>query len=133
VLTAQPDQNWLRQDFDKQFHVSPFHPMDMKYHWHSNTPGQKLILHLGNSKDGVSQFDASLSLSRTPMTATGLVAILARYPFMTLKICAAIYWQALRLWVKGVPLYSHPPPADPASSNPASSNPTIRTASSNHE
>ena len=76
VLTAQPDQKWLRQDFDKQFHVSPFHPMDMTYHWHSNTPGQKLVLHLGNSRNGVNEFDANLSLSRTPLTAAGLVAIL---------------------------------------------------------
>ena len=122
VLTAQPDQKWLRQDFDKQFHVSPFHPMDMTYHWHSNTPGQKLVLHLGNSRNGVNEFDANVSLSRTPLTAAGLVAILARYPFMTVKICAAIYWQALRLWFKGIPFYAHPTSPTPTP-----------TTSSNHE
>jgi DUF1365 family protein len=108
VLRPQPGQDWLQQDFDKEFHVSPFHPMNMQYHWHSNTPGQKLILHMANSRDGVNVFDAGLSLTHKPMTATNLTAILLRYPFMTMKVCAAIYWQALRLWLKGVPFHSHP-------------------------
>jgi hypothetical protein len=27
---------------------------------------------------------------------------------MTLKAVAGIYWQALRLWIKGATFYSHP-------------------------
>jgi len=27
---------------------------------------------------------------------------------MTVKVVAAIYWQALRLWIKRCPLYPHP-------------------------
>jgi DUF1365 family protein len=27
---------------------------------------------------------------------------------MTAKVAAAIYWQALRLWIKRTPLFTHP-------------------------
>ncbi len=108
VLRANEDQRWLRTQFRKDFHVSPFHPMDMTYHWHSNMPGEKLCLHLANHQDQEKVFDASLSLQRQPMTRGALLATLALYPVMTLKVAAAIYWQALRLWLKGTPIHPHP-------------------------
>ena len=108
VLSAGADGRWLKQDFDKAFHVSPFHPMDMRYHWHSNTPGKKLVLHLGTSRDGELEFDATLSMSRHAASAKNLSRYLRRYPLMTAKVCAAIYWEALRLLLKRIPFYSHP-------------------------
>ncbi len=108
VLPAAPGTRWLKTEFDKALHVSPFNPMAMRYHWHSNTPGEKLVLHLANSSEGETIFDATLSLQSQPVTAANLSKQLARYPFMTAKVAAAIYWQALRLWLKGNPFHSHP-------------------------
>lgn len=108
VLDARGSQKWLRCSFDKDLHVSPFHPMGMRYHWHSNTPAGKLILHMSNEQADETIFDANLSLSRQPASASNLRKKLLRYPLMTAKVGLAIYWQALRLWLKGIPFHSNP-------------------------
>jgi len=108
VLPADPGSRWLRTEFTKALHVSPFNPMDMLYHWSSNTPGDKLVLHLANSEQGRRVFDASLSLEREPATRANLARHLMLYPLMTARVGLAIYWQALRLWLKRIPLHTHP-------------------------
>lgn len=108
VLAGPEQGSWLQTEFDKRLHVSPFNPMAMRYHWRSNTPDERLVLHLANSEHGERVFDASLSLEARPMTAASLNRTLWRYPLMTARIGLAIYWQALRLFIKRVPLHSHP-------------------------
>ena len=53
-------------------------------------------------------FDATLALRREPLSRQGLVALLARWPWMTLKVLLGIYWQALRLFIKRTPIFTHP-------------------------
>ncbi len=108
VMQASADGGTLRSDFDKNFHVSPFNPMAMRYQWRSNTPGDRLAIHLANSTDEGTVFDATLALRAEPLTAGNLNRMLLRYPLMTAKVAAAIYWQALRLFIKRMPLYPHP-------------------------
>jgi DUF1365 family protein len=108
VLRGPESGRWLRTEFAKQFHVSPFNPMAMRYHWRSSTPGKRLILHMDTTTTEGKVFDASLSLSAEPMTRQALNGILLRYPLMTAKVALAIYWQALRLFIKRIPFYPHP-------------------------
>jgi DUF1365 family protein len=53
-------------------------------------------------------FDATLALKHQPVSTFRLLCILATFPLMTLKVIAAIHWQALRLWVKRTPVFDHP-------------------------
>jgi DUF1365 family protein len=108
VLPGPEDNGWLKTSFEKAFHVSPFNPMAMRYHWRSNTPNRRLVLHMENSSKGEKVFDATLSMSAQPISAKNLNRLLVRHPFMTMKIGFAIYWQALRLYLKGTPVYQHP-------------------------
>ncbi len=96
-----------RHSFDKTLHVSPFMPMDIRYHWRASNPGRRLALHISNHRDGQEVFNATLVLHRKEATPGNLNRLLLTYPLMSARIAIGIYWQALKLFIKRVPLYRH--------------------------
>ncbi len=98
----------LRFRFGKTFHVSPFFPMHHDYDWRFGEPGGNLSVHMENLDGNRRVFDATMTLRRREIGAAALAGALARFPLMTMKVAAAIYWQALRLWWKGAPFFAHP-------------------------
>ena len=108
VTGAQAQGRALHWRFDKQFHVSPFLPMDRRYRWSFTPPGEDLNVHMEVMAGDARDFDATLTLKRRPLDANTLASCLARYPWLTAKVALAIYWQALRLWLKRVPFFNHP-------------------------
>ena len=97
-----------RYEFGKSFHVSPFMPMEVQYKWHFTVPGRSLSVHMENSSEEGRFFDATMVLRRSEISRALLGRLLWRYPSMTGKVIAAIHWNALRLWLKGTPFYTHP-------------------------
>lgn len=92
----------------KIFHVSPFIDMDIDYRWTFSEPGDDLIVHMEDIHRDELLFKADLQLKRIEITGANLARVLIGYPPMTMKVVSAIYWQALRLWLKGAPFYTHP-------------------------
>lgn len=92
----------------KEMHVSPFMGMDMDYDWKLTEPGKALVVRIGNRSADCQMFGASLVLTRREITGRNLASVLLQYPFMTFRVMFGIHWQAFRLWLKGVPVQTHP-------------------------
>jgi DUF1365 family protein len=110
VLAAAPGGGRAAQRFrfPKEFHVSPFMPMEQQYDWRFSAPGERLVVHMENLERRGKLFDATLALKREPLNGRSLAAALALHPWMTAKVAAGIYWQALRLFLKRAPFHAHP-------------------------
>jgi len=111
VLPAQSDaleREAHHHQLRKAFHVSPFMDMNQDYTWRLGEPGERLSVHMVNYASQQRLFDATLHLERREMSGPALARALARFPLMTVQVVALIYYQALRLWLKRTPLYTHP-------------------------
>jgi hypothetical protein len=82
--------------------------MGLRYDWRFLEPGESLNVHMNVLRGKEKLFDATLTLKRAEMTPARLAYVLLRYPLMTVKVILAIYYQALRLWIKGAIFYLHP-------------------------
>lgn len=96
----------------KAMHVSPFMPMDLAYRWTFTPPGAdtlriRMALHPQASPREL-QFDADLDLEARPWTPREIRRALFAFPFHTLKVITAIHWEALFLWLKRIPVFTHP-------------------------
>ncbi|MCM0148950.1 DUF1365 domain-containing protein [Photobacterium galatheae] len=101
------EKQWLQ---GKAFHVSPFNPMAQHYFWRLKSPENQLFVHLDihDSNGGGAVMDATMTMRRQDFCTHMLWRLIRQTPIQTMKVVVGIYWQALKLWRKGVPFYAHP-------------------------
>ena len=108
VDAAANHQSALHFAFDKAFHVSPFLPMQRRYDWRFQVPGEHLRVHMDVNREDGRDFDATLVLKRETITSASLAFALLRYPLLTMRVVLAIHWQAFIIWRRQNPVYDHP-------------------------
>ena len=101
--------DYLKANFKKEFHVSPFWDMDHDYEWFFSQPTDSLDVNMVNFKNSKKVFNAQLQMEeKVEMNFYNLFIQTLRFPFLTLIIVFRIHFQALKLWIKGATFYSHP-------------------------
>ena len=107
-INQQGIQRHYHFEVDKALHVSPFLTMDYRYHFYFAKPGSRLTVFMENWQADERHFTATLSLKQEPLNRHSLRKLLWGTLPMTFKVISTIYWQALRLYLKGIPLITHP-------------------------
>ena len=92
----------------KAFHVSPFLPMALDYHWHLHVALPGLRLMLEDRKEDQVVFVAGLQLDLKDAGKGNMGSVIFRFGAQGVATMRAIYWQAFRLWRKGARFHSHP-------------------------
>lgn len=87
----------------KHFYISPFLELDVDLRLRLAPPGEQFGVVIDDLRDGALVFHATMTGRRAELTAARLLWFAVKYPFLTVRIIAAIHWQALRLWLRGVP------------------------------
>jgi DUF1365 family protein len=106
----------VRQQQDKLFYVSPFIDMAMRYHFRVSPPGDNVKLRILETGREGPLLAATFRGRRRALNTAALLRSFFSLPLVTLKIVAAIHWEALRLWLKGARLVPRPTAA-PASAD----------------
>jgi len=105
----------------KRLHVSPFLSTNAHYEFRFTPVGERLSVFIRECEGDTAMLDTHLWGKRSPLDDRALAALALRHPLSTLRVTAAIHWQAVLLWRKGVPLYAHPGPV------PLSADQEVRT------
>jgi len=99
----------IKEDLEiqKEFHVSPFLPLDLTYRFQIAEPNDELALNIYVENNKQTVLIAKMNMTQKKLTRTSSLKTLVRFPLMTLQIITKIYWQALKLKLKGATIYNH--------------------------
>lgn len=109
---AEQSGRWWRARADKVMHVSPFVRREQahyEFRWH--LPAQSLHIHIRACESGRPTIDATLSGVRRSLQDRALLGAALRFPWSTVKVTAAIHWEALKLYAKRISFLHQPPPS----------------------
>lgn len=107
----------------KAFHVSPFCDISggyrFRFHAAERDGHRRMVARIDLADAEGDLIRTSISGTARAFGSAALLRVAFTYPFMTFAVMARIHWQALRLWVRGVPFFRKPaPPAHLVSRSP---------------
>lgn len=97
-------------DKTKRFHVSPFLAVEGAYRFRLQRPDGRLRVAISAHGPDGPLLDTVLSGQARAFDAPHILRTAAAMPWMTLKVVAAIHWQALKIWLRGARFHRKPQP-----------------------
>ncbi|MEZ5773667.1 MAG: DUF1365 domain-containing protein [Hyphomicrobiaceae bacterium] len=110
IEVADPDARVISQRCAKGFYVSPFMDAELAYDFRVEAPGEDLTLVIRTSDREGPLLLASMWGKAAAITDARLMGLMLRQPFLTMKVIAAIHWEAMMLWLKGIKVRAKPAP-----------------------
>ncbi|MGB1111125.1 MAG: DUF1365 domain-containing protein [Gammaproteobacteria bacterium] len=107
---GQPMHWPLKQRRGKHFHVSPFFSVEGEYRFTLTEPTDRLAVVVALEQGGEGVLVASQAGHLTVLNDRQLLKALFLIPLATLKVTAAIHWQALKIWLRGAVFHRKPEP-----------------------
>ena len=104
IFKNKENKNTIKHTCKKKFHVSPFIEMNCTYFFKILKPGDKISVIIDQYDEEGKLLYASQDGSRIELNNKNLFLSYLKHPLMTFKIIAAIHFEALRLWIKGINL-----------------------------
>ncbi len=108
LFDLQSKNGALCTQFNKILHVSPFLSMDFTYAFSLSQSYKGVVFKMENWQGDTEHFKAGIQLENHPLEPRQIALQFLMNPFSPYKTVAAIYWQALRLWIKGAKFCPHP-------------------------
>ena len=93
----------------KAFYVSPFCRVEGRYRFSFDEIDGRSVARIDYHDEAGLLLATALSGRAQAVTTASLLRALLAYPLMTFGVVARIHWQALRLWLRRVPLITKPP------------------------
>jgi hypothetical protein len=104
VIPTQCGAATIAQTCTKELYVSPFTEATGSYGFHAIPPGERVVVGVNFREEGRPVLRTHFSGMRRELTDRAIRGLVLGFPLMTLKVIAGIHLQALRLWLKGVPV-----------------------------
>jgi DUF1365 family protein len=94
----------------KRFRVSPFCGVEGGYRFRflRSADGRRNVARIAYDDERGTVLLTSIAGQLEPATGGALLLAFLRFPLLTAGIVARIHWNAIRLWLAGVPLFAQP-------------------------
>lgn len=99
----------IAQSCNKELYVSPFNTTSGTYSFRVTPPGDDLTIGVALKDGAQAVLKAHFRARRRELTDGTLLKALGRTGWLTVKVTAAIHFEAARLWLKGLRIKPRPP------------------------
>ena len=98
----------VHHTFDKELYVSPFIPMACRYEVALRKPDDHASIAIREYDTEGALLAATFHGVRSRLNDVFLLSTIVQFPLLTMKVMVGIHWDAIKIWLKGMPIFPHP-------------------------